>query len=249
MKPEQLFSRLAGLFLLTAVLLSSVQAVVFSRSFYQELYASLDLAEQIHVSQDDLETSIFMMTDYVQGLRDNMDGTIVREGQQQEPFNSKEIRHMKDVRTLWLKARTIMQISWILSGVLAAFVLLRKKWSGFQDLYEGLLFALLLLVILLIFFGFWWLTDFTSFWTWFHTVAFPGNTDWLLDPATDFMILICPEAMFSTMVFQIALRMILGLSGIWLVLRCLSRGSSVAKQLRALVPADGSAGRKEGNSV
>lgn len=205
---ESLCARLFGLFIITAMLMASVQSVVFSHPFYQDLYASLNLAEQIGVSEEDLETSIFLMTDYVEGKRNDLEGQIVRYGQETEIFNTKEKRHMTDVRALWLKARAVMIASWTVSGLCALCLFVRKKLQAFSLLFDGLKFALLFLTILLIFFGFWCFIDFTGFWTWFHTVVFPGNMDWLLDPATDFMIVICPETMFSTMIFQIALRLI-----------------------------------------
>ena len=42
-------------------------------------------------------------------------------------------------------------------------------------------------------------------WTRFHTLFFTNDL-WLLDPATDFMIVICPESMFSALVVAILLR-------------------------------------------
>lgn len=223
MKPASLAARLWGLFLLGAMLLSSVSAVVFSHPFYQTLYNDLQLAEAIGVSQDDLEASIFMMTDYVEGKREDLTGQIVRYGQTQETFNEKEKRHMKDVRTLWLKARAVMIASWILCALSGVFILWRYGGTAASELYRGLLSAIFVGLGLLLFFGFWMMSDFTSFWTWFHTIVFPGNMDWLLDPAVDFMIVICPEAMFSQMIFQIALRLVLGTGGVLLLLWWLNR--------------------------
>lgn len=205
-----------GLFLIVALLLSSVEGVVFNKTFYQNLYTKLDWANQIQVSQADLEHSIFMMVDYVQEKRDDLEGEIVWKGKTQSTFNSKEIRHMKDVRDLWLKARNVMYFSWIGALICGLFVIALCSKQSVIWLFEGLKASLSFFFIVLMLFGFWWIVDFTGFWTWFHTIVFPGNQDWLLNPATDFMIVICPEEMFSTMIFQIALRLILRLGLVFL---------------------------------
>ncbi|MDO4663584.1 MAG: DUF1461 domain-containing protein [Erysipelotrichaceae bacterium] len=217
------FSLVFGLSIIVAMVLSSVQAVVFNHSFYTSLYDKLNLAQVENISQQDLEESIFMMTDYVEGKRDDLNGEITWRGKKQPTFNTKEIRHMKDVRDLWLKAKLVMQVAWGL--VIASLVILIAcdRRQALFDLMLGFKNGLICIAVVLVFFGFWWLIDFTGFWTWFHTIVFPGNTDWLLNPATDFMIVICPEQMFSTMVFQIAMRFILSLGGLGLILYMLSK--------------------------
>lgn len=197
-----------GLFLIIALLVLSVKSVVFDSSFYQNLYAKLDWADQIQVSEEDLEASILMMVDYVQEKRDDLEGEIVWKGKTQPTFNTKEIRHMKDVRDLWLTAKTAMYLSWLGCLICGLLVILFKKEQSVVWLFEGLKASLIFLVFVLILLGFWCCIDFTGFWTWFHTIVFPGNQDWLLNPATDFMIVICPEEMFSTMIFHIALRLL-----------------------------------------
>lgn len=70
------FSLIFGLSIIVAMILSSVQAVVFNHSFYTSLYAKLNLAQVENISQEDLEESIFMMVDYVEGKRDDLNGEI-----------------------------------------------------------------------------------------------------------------------------------------------------------------------------
>lgn len=223
-----------GLSIIVAMLLSSVQAVVFNHSFYTSLYEKIDLAQRENISKEDLEDSIFMMTDYVEGKRDDLDGHIYWHNHTQPTFNTKEIRHMKDVRDLWLKAQLVMRIAWVLALVSVITLALLKKKQCLADLALGFKDGLICFAVLLVFFGFWWLIDFTGFWTWFHTIVFPGNSDWLLNPATDFMIVICPEEMFSTMVFQIAARLVGSLAVVGLVLRYFYHHSDDQKDIEKL---------------
>lgn len=223
-----------GLSIIVAMLLSSVQAVVFNHSFYTSLYEKIDLAQRENISKEDLEDSIFMMTDYVEGKRDDLDGHIYWHNHTQPTFNTKEIRHMKDVRDLWLKAQLVMRIAWVLALVSVITLALLEKKQCLADLALGFKDGLICFAVLLVFFGFWWLIDFTGFWTWFHTIVFPGNSDWLLNPATDFMIVICPEEMFSTMVFQIAARLVGSLAVVGLVLRYFYHHSDDQKDIEKL---------------
>lgn len=223
-----------GLSIIVAMLLSSVQAVVFNHSFYTSLYEKIDLAQRENISKEDLEDSIFMMTDYVEEKRDDLDGHIYWHNHTQPTFNTKEIRHMKDVRDLWLKAQLVMRIAWVLALVSVITLALLEKKQCLADLALGFKDGLICFAVLLVFFGFWWLIDFTGFWTWFHTIVFPGNSDWLLNPATDFMIVICPEEMFSTMVFQIAARLVGSLAVVGLVLRYFYHHSDDQKDIEKL---------------
>lgn len=197
-----------GIFALIALLLSSVQSVVFDHSFYIDLYQRIHLSQTTGVSDPDLRKAIFLMTDYVEGKTDSLQDTIVRDGQSVPVFNEKEIRHMKDVRTLYRRAMGVMVFSWAAALIAAVLVLKKKKLAGLSDLFSGFAAALASLIVLLIILACWGMDDFNGFWFWFHTIVFPGNSDWLLNPATDFMIVICPEQMFSSMILVIALRLL-----------------------------------------
>lgn len=237
-----------AIFFIVATLLSSVAAVVFDHGFYTDLYEEIHLSQTTGVSDEELQDSIFMMTDYVEGKRDNLDGRVVWKGKEQETFNAKEKKHMVDVRTLWLRARLVMIISWVAAILSALVVLVREKEKGFALLYAGFKQAMFCLLILFGFFGFWYLTDFTSLWTWFHTVFFAGNMDWLLNPATDFMIVICPEQMFSTMIASIALKFVLALGASGIALSFLAKSGSHMSYLRAIGRKSDAAGFSKDNA-
>lgn len=195
-------SFLSGLCFILGLLICCVGWTVFDHGFYLDLYQDLNLAETAGVSQEDLEDSIFMMTDYVEGKRDDLNGTITWKGQEQPTFNTREITHMKDVRDLWLNASAFRWGALALWLILAAVCwrLDPANWYGW--LASGFLQALLCFAIFLAFLGMWMVVDFTSFWISFHHVFF-YNDLWSLNPLTDFMIVICPEEMFSTMIARI----------------------------------------------
>lgn len=198
-------SAAAGFLLILAMLIGSIRLVVFDHGFYLNLYDDLNLAAEAGVSEEDLEDSIFMMLDYVLGNRDDMNGEIVWKGRTQPTFNEREISHMKDVRDLWLNAE---KAGWIFLGLsvlfsIAIFFLCRRSPAfTLSWLARGFVIGAAGFAVILVFLGIWMITDFTSFWIQFHHIFF-SNSLWLLDPSKDFMIVICPEVMFSRMIARI----------------------------------------------
>ena len=119
-----------GFFLLSAaILLSVIDTVAFSRSFYRLTYDRLNTAEDIGMSEEDLYEATDVLLDYLQGKRDDIDFEAEVNGGKQEIFSTKEALHMEDVRTLYqnsVKAQYLLYaVSLIL--ILLTAVLERKK--------------------------------------------------------------------------------------------------------------------------
>ena len=75
----------------------------------------------------------------------------------------------------------------------------------------------LILIVPLALFGIWAAVDFGSAFTFFHHLLFTNDL-WLLDPATDLLIRICPSGMFANLGLRIALRAAVILLGLPLLL-------------------------------
>lgn len=187
---------------IVAALIFSVQLVCFDRGYYKDFYAQSGLAEELGVKEETLNEAMEMMLGYLDGSRDSMDGTMVRNGETVEVYNTREKLHMKDVRQLY---RNALLAGWIsLAGFfvlgLLLWVLDRSSWLFFAC--RGIVQAAACFLVMLCVIAFWCLTNFDSFWTSFHLLFF-DNDLWLLNPATDFMIDICPENLFFGMVMRI----------------------------------------------
>ncbi len=204
MSLKKCVSVICGFGLIISLLIASISLSVFDRSFYTDLYEKTDLAAEENISEDDLYNSLFMMLDYVQGKRDDLDGTIIWHQRVQPTFNEKEIAHMKDVRSLWQHARSAGWICFAVSVIAAIWLMAKHVRSGISWIAWGYLMAAAGFLIILTLLGLWMWMDFTGFWISFHHLFFSNNL-WLLDPATDFMIVICPEIMFSSLITRILL--------------------------------------------
>jgi integral membrane protein (TIGR01906 family) len=154
------------------------------------------------MSESDLLRVTEELLDYIRGDRPEMDMRAVVDGQERAVFNEREITHMVDVRGLYAQAMRVRNIClglWLLG---LALLLARRGrqgprlWArGFVNTVLGVLvvFALLGIVIS---------KNFTTFWNNFHLVFF-SNDLWILDPATDLMIVMFQEGFFFDMVTQI----------------------------------------------
>ncbi len=187
----------------------SIKITAINPDFYVPKYESMNLADEIGVSSSDLNKSINILLDYLADSRDNIDSKITWYGNKQAMFNEKEKAHMVDVKKLYQNALKVGYMSTLVFVLILIYFFVNERKNKFAYLSKGVVRAALSFVVLLAFFGFWIFTDFTSFWTWFHTLFFT-NQLWLLDPNTDFMINMLPETIFYQLVLSCALKVIVG---------------------------------------
>lgn len=205
-----------GMAAILAMLLTIVDLQALDTGWYNDWYRHSDLAERLDVPEESLEEAMSMMLEYVRGDRSTMDGSLTGIG---EVYNAREKAHMKDVRHLYEQAMAAKYTAWAIVGLGVVIAGWKKAW---KTLALGYLQAGLCWLFLLAFLGLWAATGFTDFWTHFHELFF-DNDLWLLDPATDFMIRICPESLFFDLVIRIVLEItavaVTGGVVSWLVLR------------------------------
>ncbi|NLN15455.1 MAG: TIGR01906 family membrane protein [Tissierellia bacterium] len=128
-------------------------------------------------------------------------------------FNEREVLHMRDVQDLFNLARTIKYISFLVSLAIIFLFLYRKEYISLgRTLFYGPFFLYFLLILLAILAS----KDFTKYFTYFHLVFF-DNDLWILDPRTDLMIQMLPEAFFMGMALRILLSFLVFLSIIQII--------------------------------
>lgn len=205
-----------GMTVILAILLTMTGWQATDAGWYDSWYSRSDLADRLDVREKTPEQAMKLMLDYITGASDTMDGSLPGIG---EVYNAREKAHMKDVRRLYQSAMAVRNAAWL---VTLAGVLLAAWKQDWKALALGYLQAGLCWLILIAFLGLWAATGFTDFWTHFHELFF-DNDLWLLNPATDFMIRICPEQLFFDLVIRIVLEItaVAAAGGIvsWCVLR------------------------------
>ena len=191
--------------LMIILFITSVEAVVYwTPGYFEKEYAKYNVLDSLpSMTMDDLLHVTDEMMDYLRGDRDDLHVTTTMGGEQREFFNEREIAHMEDVRSLFLKALSIRRICLVLGAGLLILMAATKARMGrvlppFLCMGTGLFFALITVLGLII------STDFTKYFIMFHHIFFTNDL-WILDPATDMLINIVPEGFFMDTAARIAL--------------------------------------------
>lgn len=196
---------LGGMCAIVFLVVWSISSSAFDMDFYHSFYAASSLPGQLEVSLTDMDYAMSLMLEYLQGRADNLDGTITIANESREVYNAREKAHMADVKALWQNARLAGRTGFLMAAAIWAVILLLYKKQGLLYIAAGFRDAGLCFLIFLAFMGLWAATNFTDFWIHFHELFFTNDL-WLLNPATDFMINICPEDLFARLILRICLR-------------------------------------------
>ena len=208
---------LAWLLLIPAVALTAFLGVAQNATVYgwiQDRYVDV---ESTGVSDADRYRLNGALAAYLRGEQAELDDRAVVYGEDQVAFHETERAHMVDVRNLFALAR---RCRWalLLGGALA---LAGPLWRGAR-LWPGFRAAMGVWAALLLAIAAWALADFDRAFTAFHRALF-SNELWLMNPETDLMIRMLPEAFFAEIAVWCAAAMVAAVAvvglGVWLLER------------------------------
>lgn len=194
-----LLSLLAALILIILILLTTIEHKSFDLDFFQKQYQKLDNAEEIGMSELALMDTTVALLAYIKGDREDLNIRAVINGRERQVFNEREIEHMVDVQMLYLTGHQLRNIGIVLLLCLLIGVrlLTGKKffqyWAGGYLIGSGVLISLLVVLAIII------SRDFLWFWDNFHHLIFTNDL-WMLNPETDILIQMVPEAFFFSLV-------------------------------------------------
>ena len=185
MKSSKLLCILSALATALLVLSASVAAPILCRPFYYAHIAPLELT-RYGLPAEEIRRAYGEMMDYCLGLRPDFAAGVL-------PASPEGAAHFADVRALFLLDLGVLVLSALVLAVLFA-VGRRKKLIPAAPLGHGPGFwaaAGLAAVFLTV--GGLAALDFQRAFVVFHTLFFPGKTNWLFDWRTDPIILFPPE--------------------------------------------------------
>ncbi len=137
------------------------------------------------------------------------------------PWSQNGMSHFADCKILFQLDFVILTVTGGALLVLLLFALFspgfRKKVSGNPPLW-----ALSCTLLVFAIFGVWAFVDFDGLFAAFHTLCFPGKTNWIFDAAADPIILLLPEAFWLRTAGLVAV-VTLGLEGLLALLFALVR--------------------------
>jgi len=150
------------------------------------------------MSLEDLIVVTVEMLDSLKGDRPNLDMTSTIGGKREAVFGERQKAHMVDVRDLYLNFRGLRRLS---TG-LVVLILFFGWFISKEMLYQVLVRVKYIVPVLLLMVGAvggLFATDFNKYFTLFHELFF-DNDLWLLNPNTDILINMVPEAYFYSIV-------------------------------------------------
>jgi len=187
MKTSEPLSLLLSLLTALAVLSGSLAAPLLCRPFYYAHIDALGLVEYTGLTREQITEAFDQMMDYCLGLRPDFSAGVL-------PASPEGAAHFADVRALFLLDLGALVLSALVLAVLFA-VSRRKQLIPAAPLGHGPGFwaaAGLAAVFLTV--GGLAALDFQRAFVVFHTLFFPGKTNWIFDWRTDPIILFLPEA-------------------------------------------------------
>ena len=193
-KLRWILDALAWLLLIPAIMLTAFLAVAQNDALYGVLQDRNGVNETVTgISDADRYRLNGALAAYLRGEQAELDDRAVVYGGEQTAFNDTERMHMMDVRNLFVLARRVCAGLWIGGTLLTVRQMMRRR-----RLLPGYGAAAGAWAAVLAGAGLWAVCDFTRAFVWFHRVLF-SNELWILNPATDLMIRMLPEAFFAEM--------------------------------------------------
>jgi len=188
----------------------------FQRSYFERFYDANETYEELNMSKSDLMMATDRLLDYIVGKEESLEFDVVVANQQTQMFNEKEIEHMIDVKTLYNAMVVVQYVGYgmFLLSIIIGLAIYKKKL--FPILLEASKKALVFLLVIIVGIGLMAIIDFNSFWNAFHKVLFTNDL-WLLNPATDRMIVMVPLHFFQQLVARIVLYWLISVA-LWMLL-------------------------------
>jgi len=189
MKDSKLLSVVTSLLTALFLLTGAIAVPILWRGFYYMQIGTLKLPYRTGLSEEVIRGAFDQVMDYlVKGAQF---------GTGQLKYSESGMAHFADCRTLFRLDFIVLGVCAVLLVIIAALALSKKvrlhRFLGRGPCFwavAGLAVALLALLV-------WALADFDGLFTTFHTVFFPGKTNWVFDWRTDQIILILPEEFWA----------------------------------------------------
>lgn len=193
------------IFISLSCLLISLEQHSMEIGNYLDNYKEHNIEEVTGRSWEDLVRITEGLIQYVKGDAGN---EVLR-----PHYNEKEILHMEDVQVLFKYGYILKYIALAISIALITLFVAEKEIDLVgRYLYKGLFVNWGIIGILFIMILF----NFNKYFTYFHLIFF-SNDLWLLDPKTDLLIQMLPEAFFIDMAIKIVLSFLAYVATIQLV--------------------------------
>lgn len=201
-------TRVMSILLFVFIVIASVSTSVFEIDFYKEQQKELNVAANMALTQEDVTGATIIALMYTKGHTNDLTYMVERGNESFDIYSSQDKEHMIDVQNLYRSAYSVMVFAFVMLSILSIVLIVKRKEVNvfmLTSVYNKMSLYSIIVVILLGIFAF---VNFNVFWTYFHKVFFTNDL-WLMNPATDALVNLFPEALFSALVFKIITRFII----------------------------------------
>ena len=221
-----ILSRLASVAFIVAIpvflVTANVRFFASETRFYERGFREYGAEEATGIRLSELDRAAGEMVSYFENDATDLRIIVTQDGQEVSLFNTREIDHMRDVKTLMRFVYRLSEVSiaYILSYVTAVYLWSRER--PLRSLAREAMLGVGVGFLALIGVGVFAVTGFDAAWTKFHEIAF-SNDLWQLDPSRDHLIQMFPEEFWQEATYLIGLItlaeaiMIVALSATYLV--------------------------------
>ena len=192
---KSLFITITSLLLPVILVITSLDILVRYDLIYEYNMESNDTPFQTGLSEETLRDTNDKIRDYFYGDQELLDVAI---------YSSKEILHMQDVKSL---INFIFNFGRICSIIFCIFSFVLFYYFSVQ-LVSIFKYSLYLFSCLLIFLGLGFIFLFNQIFLIFHQISFTNDL-WILNPETDFLLIMFPESFFRDVAIMIVVLAIL----------------------------------------
>ncbi|MDE8037959.1 TIGR01906 family membrane protein [Erysipelothrix rhusiopathiae] len=196
------FYGLAVVVFVVCMMITAIDILSFNRSTYHNFYKRANTAQEIGITETELEDVTVELLNYLKDRAPALSKTVIIQGETVPMFNEREQEHMKDVKALYQKAMLFRNLGMIF---VAMMIVVSLGSGDYLDLVlnrDVLGSALIVLAVVFGTVGMIAILDFDTFWITFHNIVF-SNDLWLLNPRVDRLILLVPEPFFIGLVYRI----------------------------------------------
>lgn len=202
---KRLFSMLCMVCVCLLLLTASIGLPIYIRPFYYAHIDAFDLAERSGYTAEEIRGAYDQVLDYLT-LPGKEFGTGVM------PISHEAEHHFADCKVLF-DLNAVVLVSSAL--VLAVLFLMRKKWGPYRlGRHSAPFWAAVLSLTAPIMIGGLAALDFDRAFVIFHSIFFPGKTNWVFDWYEDPIIRVLPQAFFMDCAILIGVGLITMAMGI-----------------------------------
>lgn len=176
------------------------------KALYLHGFEKYDVAATTGLAAGELEKAADAIIGYWNNSAESLNVTVIKDGRAFPLFNEREVWHMADVKDLLVVNYLILWVTAAYAALFALWFLYRRRH---RELTQNIIAGSALTLGLVITIGVFAALDFRIFFTNFHQLFF-RNDYWLLNPATDYLIMLFPNGFWQDAVLYFIVAIVIG---------------------------------------